>query len=150
MHVVKKKAVRGEKLRDLLLYVYMHNQFSKEKMKVADLKKIVDYSAGGVYSAFESPYLEKIGDEIRLTQEGKDFVRERILPQYEHYKSYGNLTIVIGIYFLFQWFEWTYFKVPLVSTWYFAALIIGFGIFLRFFILRFNFFITRKTKRLER
>ena len=118
-------------------------------MKVADLKKIADYSAGGVYSAFESPYLEKTGDEIRLTEQGKDFVEARILPQYDAYKSYGTLTIVVGVYFVFQWFEWTYYKVPLVSTWYFGTLIIGFGVFLRFLVLRFNFFVTKKTKKFE-
>jgi hypothetical protein len=102
--VVRKKAVRGDKLRDALLFVYMHNRFSKDKIKVADLKKIVDYSAGGAYSAFESRYLEKTGDEIYVTEEGEDYVKNRILPQYDVYKSYGNILLILGFFSSFNGF----------------------------------------------
>lgn len=147
--MVRKKSVRGDKLRDALLFVYMHNKFSKDKIKVADLKKIVDYSAGGAYSAFESRYLEKTGDEIQLTEEGKDYVKNQVLPQYDIYKSYGNVLLTLGIFFLFQWFYWTYLNVPVILSWYFALMILAFGLFLRFFILRFNFYITKKRKKME-
>jgi hypothetical protein len=147
--LVRKKAVRGDKLRDVLLYVYMHNRFSKDKIKVADLKKIVEYSPGGAYSAFESSYLEKTGDEIHLTEEGKDYVKNRILPQFNIYKSYGNVLLLLGFFFFFQWFEWTYLNVPVIPSWYFALMIFGFGLFLRFFILRFNFYVTKKRKKME-
>ena len=147
--MVRKKAVRGDKLRDVLLFVYMHNRFSKDKIKVADLKKIADYSTGGAYSAFESRYLEKTGDEIHLTEEGKDYVKTRILPQYDVYKSYGNILLILGIFFVVQWFEWEYLKFPLIPSWHFALVLLGSGLFLRFFILRFNFYVTKKRKRME-
>ncbi len=148
--MVGKKTVRGDKLRDVLFYVYMHSSFTKDKIKVADLKKIVDYSTGGAYGAFESGYLEKIGDEIRLTEVGKDYVKTRILPQYSVYKSYGNVLLMLGVFFLVQWFEWEYLKAPVIPSWYFALMILGLGLFLRFFILRFNFFVTKRRKKLER
>jgi hypothetical protein len=147
--VVRKKLMRGEKLKDVVLYVYMHNKFSKDKIKVSDLKKIVDYSAGGIYSAFESPYLEKIGDEIRLTEEGLEYVKERILPEYNVYKSYGNVLLLIGFFLAFEWAEWYFLKTRLEPTWYFAAIIIAAGFVLRFFVLRFNFIITKRRKRME-
>jgi hypothetical protein len=147
--LVRKKAVRGDKLRDVLLYVYMHNKFSKDKIKVADIKKIVGYSPGGAYSAFESSYLEKTGDEIHLTEEGKDYVKSRILPQFDTYKSYGNALLFLGFFFFFQWFEWTYLSVPVIPSWYFALVLFGCGLFLRFFVLRFNFYVTKKRKKME-
>ncbi len=150
MVLVRKKAVRGDKLRDVLLYVYMHNRFSKEKIKVSELKKIVDYSAGGVYSAFESPFLEKTGDEIHLTEEGTKYVKERILPKYGIYQSYGTVLLLVGIFFGFQWFEWTFVKVSIIPSLYFTIILMAFGVFLRFFILRFNFYITRRRKKIER
>lgn len=148
--MVRKKEVRGDKLRDAILYIYLHNKFSKEKIKVADLKKTVGYGSGGAYSAFESRYLEKINDEIRLTEEGKDYVKSRILPKFDIYKSYGNVLITLGIFFFVQWFEWTYLNVPLIPSWYFALLILILGFFLRFFILRFDFFVMKKRKKMER
>jgi hypothetical protein len=148
--VARNKAVRGDKLKDTLFYVYMHERFSKDKIKVADLKKIVDYSQSGVYGAFESPYLEKTGDEIHLTDEGKDYVKSRILPQYDVYKSYGTVLTLLGIFFLFQWLEWTYLNNPVIPTWHFVLLILVFGLLLRFFVLRLIFYVTKKRKKLER
>ena len=101
-------------MRDLLLFIYMNDSFSKEKIKVADLKRIVDYSAGGAYDAFQSPYIEKTGDEIHLTEEGKEYVKERILPQYNIYKSYINVLLLFGIFFLFQWFGRIYLNRPVI------------------------------------
>jgi hypothetical protein len=150
MNVVGKRTVRGDKLRDVLLFIYMHNRFSKDKIKVADLKRIVNYSAGGAYSAFESPYIDKTGDDIRLTEEGKAYVKERILPQYDVYKSYGNVLLLLGFFLAFQWFEWIFLNVPLIPPWYTALMILILGFFLRFFILRFNFFVTKKRRKLER
>lgn len=124
----------------------MHNRFSKDKIKVADLKKIVDYSAGGVYSAFESGYLEKAGDELYLTEEGKDYVKAKILPQYDVYRSYGNVLLVLGIFSLVQWLEWEYLKFPLIPPWYFALVLLGFGLFLRLFILRLEFYLTKRRR----
>jgi hypothetical protein len=147
--MVRGKAVRGDKLRDVLLFVYMNDKFSKDKIKVADLKKIADYSTGGAYSAFESPYIEKRGDEIHLTEEGKDYVKNRILPHYDAYKSYGNVLLILGFFLFFQWFEWTYLNVPVIPTWYLALTVFIFGLFLRFFILRFNFYVTKKRKKIE-
>jgi hypothetical protein len=148
--MVRKKMMRGDKLKDAVFYVYMHNQFSKEKIRVSDLKKIADYSAGGIYSAFESDYLEKIGDEIHITEKGKEYVKERILPQFSVYKSYGNVLILIGFFFAFEWAEWYFLKTRLEPTWYFAAMLLTIGLFLRFFVLRFNFFVTKRRKRIER
>lgn len=144
-----KNKIRGDKLRDAIFYVYLHNKFSKDKIKVADFKKTVGYGPGGAYSAFESKYIEKMGDEIHLTEEGQDYVKSRILPQFNTYKSYGNVLFFLGLFFFFQWFEWTYLNVPLIPTWYFALVILVFGIFLRFFILRLDFFVMKKRKKIE-
>jgi hypothetical protein len=149
VELARTKAVRGDKLRDMLFLIYMHNKFSKDKIKVADLKKIVGYSAGGAYSAFESPYIAKKGEEIHLTEEGEEYVKNRILPHYDIYKSYGNVLIFLGGFFIIQWLEWTFLKIALIPAWYLSLMIVALGFFLRFFVLRFNFYITRKRKKIE-
>jgi hypothetical protein len=141
--------VRGDKLRNIIYYVYLHNKFSKDKIKVSDLKETVGYSTGGVYSAFESDYLEKKNDEISLTTKGEKYVKEKILPQFSIYKSMSNVLIVLGAVFFLQWLEWTYLHFPLIIPWHGALLIIGLALFLRFFVLRFTYVIMRKTKKIE-
>jgi lipid-A-disaccharide synthase-like uncharacterized protein len=147
--LVKEREVRGDKLKDLILYVYMHDRFTKDKIKVADLKKIIDYSTGGLYGAFEtSGYVTKENDEIHLTQEGRDYVKNRILPRFDIFKSYGNILILLGAFFLIQWFEWTYHNVPLIPTWYLTLMVLGAGFFFRFCVLRYYFF-TMKRRRID-
>jgi len=117
---------------------------------VADLKKTVDYKgSGGIYSALESPYLEKINDEIHLTEEGKEYVKTKILPQFDVHKSYGYALITIGAFFAIQWFEWTYLNVPLIPPWYSALIMLIIGFFIRFFLLRFVFYLMKKRKKME-
>jgi hypothetical protein len=147
--MAKGKDVRGDKLRDIIFYVYQHDQFSRGKLKVSDLKKTIGYSTGGVYGAFESRYLEKVNDEIHLTEAGETYVKNRILPQFSIYKSYGTMLLLLGFFFFFQWFEWTYLQTPIIPQWYFVILIVCFGIFLRFFILRFNYLISKWRKKIE-
>jgi len=145
----KDESVGGDKLRNIIYYVYLHNRFSNDKIKVADLKKTVGYSTGGVYYAFESEYLEKKNDEIFLTPKGEKYVKEKILPQFSIYKSMSNVLLVLGGVFLLQWFEWNYLNFPLILEWYVAFIIIGLGLFLRFFTLRLSYWVMRKTKRIE-
>jgi lipid-A-disaccharide synthase-like uncharacterized protein len=148
--LVKEKEVRGDKLKDLLFYVYMHDRFSQDKIKVADLKKIAGYKRSGVYGAFESSrYVTKENDEIHLTQEGKEYVESRILPRFDFFKWFGNMLILLGAFFLMQWYEWTYQNIPLLPTWYLAVTVFGTGFFLRFFVLRFYFFIVKRRRRME-
>ena len=144
-----KKEVRGDKLRNAIFYVYLHNRFTKDKIKVADLKKTVGYGSGGAYSAFDSRYLEKENEKIGLTEEGEEYVKDRILPQFDVYRSYGNVLIVLGVFFFVQWFEWTFLNVPVIPSWYFALIFVVLGFFLRSFILRFKFYIMKKRKKME-
>jgi hypothetical protein len=121
----------------------------KNKIKVADLKETVGYSTGGVYSAFESIYLTKENDEIHLTEEGKEYFEDRILPRFDVYKSYGNVLIMLGLFFFAQWFEWTSLNVAVIPPWYSALMILGAGVFLRVFVLRLSYFIMKRRKKMD-
>ncbi len=58
--MTKEIDLRGDKLKDLIFFVYLHNRYSKDKIKVADLKKIFGYSSGGViYHHLDSSVLHK-------------------------------------------------------------------------------------------
>jgi lipid-A-disaccharide synthase-like uncharacterized protein len=146
--VVEKKEVRGDKLKDLILYVYAHERLSEDKIKVADLKRIVGYSTGGVYSAFASSgYITNKNDEIHLTQKGEEYVKNRILSRFDILKWCGNILILLGAFFLIQWLMWIYQNVPLIPTWYLALTVLGTGFFLRLLVLRYYFFSVKRRRR---
>jgi hypothetical protein len=147
--LTKKKDVKGDKLRNVMFFVYLHEKFSKDKIKVADLKKTIGYSTGGIYSAFESDYLEKEQDKIHLTEEGEDYVTRRILPQFDVYRSYGFVLIIFGLFFFLQWFLWVYARYPMIPSWWFPLMLLAFGLFLRFFALRFDFILIKRRKKME-
>jgi hypothetical protein len=141
--------MRGDKLRRIIFYVYLHNQFSDDKIKVADLKKIIGYSPGGVYSALESKYLERKNDEITLTEEGEAYAKSKLLSQFDTYKSVGTLAIAVGVIFILQWIDWTFSHITFLVQWYFAVAIIVLGVFLRFFVMRFSYFMMKRRKKIE-
>ena len=148
--MVKKKEVRGDKLRDMIFAVYLHNSFSKDRMKVADLKRIVGYSTGGFYSALESSgYFTQENNKINLTQEGKEYVKDEISPRFDIFKSFGNYLFMLGFFFLAQWAFWTYLKVAMIPEWYWTLLIFGCAFFLRFLVLRFSYFMMKRRKKIE-
>jgi hypothetical protein len=135
----KSKELRGHKLIELLHFVYLHNRFSKEKIAISSLKRTVGYSTGGIYNAFESGYLEKKNDEVYLTEKGRKYVEEHILERYTVFNPIGYFFIFLGFMLIFQWFQWTYTGEIMIFEWYVGVLIIGFGFFLRFFLMRLTY-----------
>jgi len=133
----KNEKLRGDRLRDLILLVYLNNKYGGEKIKLSWLKEKLGYSTGGLYSALdESGYFERKGDEIRLTEKGKAYLREHILPQYTVFYPIGNFLIILGLVLLLQWYLWTYLHTPMIFQWYSAVIVIAGGIILRVFLMR--------------
>ncbi|MEM2249423.1 MAG: hypothetical protein QXP16_01860 [Candidatus Bathyarchaeia archaeon] len=133
----KDEKLRGDKLRDLILFVYLNNKYGGEKIKLSRLKEKLGYSTGGLYSALdESGYFESRGEEIRLTEKGEAYLRKHILPQYTVFYPIGNFLIILGLVLLLQWYLWTYLQTPMIFQWYSALMIIAGGIILRVFFMR--------------
>jgi hypothetical protein len=148
--VVKKEEekLKGDKMRDLILMVYLNNKYDKDKNRIPWLKEKLGYSTGGLYNALdESGYFERTSDGICLTEKGINYLNKQILPQYTAFYSVGNLLITLGFVFLLQWYFWTYTQTPIIIPWHSAIIIIAGGILVRFFFLRLNHLIMKMKKK---
>ncbi len=155
-YLSKKKAkgedkLKGERLRDLIFMVYLNNKYGKGKNKISELEEIVGYkSPGGIYHALDSSgYFERNGDEIKLTKLANELLNKRILSEYNLANSTGNMIIIISLVLILQWVDWTYFNRAMIVQWYaFLPLLIG-GLFIRFFLLRLNYWIIKKQRKIN-
>lgn len=145
----KEESLRGDKLRELIFWVYLHNKYEKDKIRMSFLKEKVGYqSPGGLYSAIDSSgYFDRKNDEITLTQKGVDYLNKQILPQYKVFNPVGNLLIILGLTFLLQWYFWTYHNNPLVIPWYSAIICVAIGIVVRVFFMRIGYWIMKHSER---
>jgi hypothetical protein len=141
--------LRGDKLRELILWVYLHNKYEKDRIKMSFLREKVGYrSPGGLYSAINSSgYFDRENDEITLSERGLDYLNKRILPQYKAFDPVANFLIVLGLVFLVQWYFYTYLNSPMVIPWYSATICIAVGIFLKFFFMRIGYWIMKRSKK---
>lgn len=121
----------------------------REKNEIPALKEILGYSTGGIYNALDSSgYFERSVGCIKLTERGKEYLNKEILTPFKISNSVGNVLIAIGIVFFFQWAEWTYANRAIILPLWSALLAMSGGIFVRFFMLRLNFWLIRQSKRM--
>ena len=134
-------------MRDLILLVYLNNKYGKGKNDIPELKEILGYSTGGIYSALDSSgHFERTPTGIKLTGKGEDYLKGRILPQFSIYTTLGDVLVLLGAVFLIQWIERAYLDYNMIFPWHFSFLLIGLGLFVRFFILRFYRFVIKRRK----
>jgi phosphoglycerol transferase MdoB-like AlkP superfamily enzyme len=134
----------------LIFLVHLNNKYDNGRNEISELKSILGYSTGGIYSALDSSgYFEKKTNGIILTEKGEDYLRSRILPQYDIFKILGYAFIFLGLVFTLQWWEWTYLETNLLFPWYTNVSIIALGIFLSFFILRAKYFMVKRNRKVE-
>jgi hypothetical protein len=145
----KEENLRGDKLRELILWVYLHNKYEKDKIRMSFLKEKVGYRGpGGLYSAINSSgYFDKERDEITLTEKGVEYLNRKILPSYKAFDPVGNFLIVLGLVFLLQWYVWTYQHSPLIIPWYSAIICVVVGIVVRFYFMRIGYWIMKHSKK---
>jgi len=148
-HVSKKKEkkLKGDKLRELILVVYLNNKYDKDKNRIPWLREKLGYSTGGLYHALDnSGYFEREKDGIHLTEKGTNYLNKQILPQYTALYPIGDFLIILGFVFLLQWCFWTYAQTVTLVPWYSAIIVIAGGIFVRFFFLRLSHLIMKMKK----
>jgi hypothetical protein len=145
----KEKKLKGDKLRELIFLVHLNNKYGKERNEIPALKEILGYSTGGIYNALDSSgYFERTVDGIRLTKQGKEYLNREILTPFKISNSVGDVLIFVGLVFLFQWIEWTYAHSSLIFPVWSALVAIAGGVFIRFFLLRLNYWFIKKSKRM--
>ena len=141
--------LRGDKLRELILWVYLHNKYEKDPIKMSFLREKVGYrSPGGLYSAINSSgYFDRRNDEITLSESGLDYLSKRILPQYKAFDPVFNFLIILGMVFLVQWYFYMYLKNPMVIPWYSAIICIAVGVVAKVFFMRIGYWFMKRSKK---
>jgi len=79
----KEDSIKGDKLRDLILLVYLNNKYGLgKKIKISKLKEFLGYSTGGLYNALdESGFFIRKGDGIALSASGETYAGKKLLGQ---------------------------------------------------------------------
>jgi hypothetical protein len=143
----REEKLRGDKLRDLILLVYLNNKYGKGSNEIPALRETLRYSVGGIYSALDSSgYFERKTDRIELTEKGEEYLKSKILTQYSLINSVSNMLILLGFVFLVQWIDWNYAHYALILPWYSCLILLGCGLFIRFFTLRLNYWFIKRRK----
>jgi len=146
----KRTLIRGDKMRELLLLVYLNNKYGLgTKIEISKLKQLLDYSQSGIYSALdESGYFDRKGDEIRLSEEGEKYVKKEIMPLYNPFKTIGYFFIFVGLVLILQWYLLAFYGITLFLNWYpGAALIVG-GLIFRFALLPTDYWLLKVSRKI--
>ena len=144
----KKDSIRGDKLRDLIFLVHLNDRFGfGKKISVSKVKQYLGYSAGGVYNALdESGYLIRKGDDIFLSDQGKEYVRKELMQPYHVLHPIGYFFVFFGIILIAHWYLLTYHNFLLYFDWITGASFIIMGLFLRFALLPFLYWYKLREK----
>ena len=119
-------------------------------MTMSKIKNTLDYeSIGAVHDVVKnSGFFMQEGDEIRLSEEGMEYVKGRILPYFSAFNPISYFLVIIGILVLLQWYLRVYANIPIAFDWYAGlALVLG-GLILRFLFYRILFWAMKLRKTL--
>jgi len=133
----KDELIRGDKLRDLVLIVYLNNKYGLgTKIDDAKVQSFIGYSRSGFNTAInESGYFVRKGDEIMLSEKGERYVKKELMPYYKAFNPIGYFLIFLGSLLFLQWYLLTYFKFLLILDWLSGLSIIVGGLLIRFALL---------------
>lgn len=112
-------SIKGDKLRELILLVYLNDRYGlSKKLKVSKLKEILGYSTGGLYNALdESGYFERNKDEIALSEKGVRYAKENLMRQFRAIYPIGYFFLLFGIILIGHWYLLKYHNILLFFDW---------------------------------
>lgn len=147
--LTKKDLIRGDKLRDLILLVYLNDKYGLGKrVEVSKLKRFLGYSTGGIYNALdESGYFARKGDEILLSDKGEKYVRKELMQWYRVLYPTGYLIVFLGIILVAHWYLYTYHNVFLLFDWSVGFACIAGGLTVRFALPALTYWYLKITKK---
>ncbi len=153
MHLSKQKdeRIRGDKLRNMILLIYLNTKYGTGKVRISKLKETLGYKGQGIYNILDGSNLFETNlarDDVRLTEYGTRYVEKWWLPYFSAFNPVSYLFIILGSLLLIHWLLRTFANIIIVFDLYSGlALIVG-GIILRFFFLRLFFWIMKLSKKL--
>lgn len=146
----KRDLIRGDKLRDLILLVYLNDKYGLGKrVKISKLKRFLGYSTGGIYNALdESGYFTRKGDEILLSDKGERYVRKELMQWYRVVYPLGYFMVCFGIVLVGHWYLYTYHDIFLLFNWAVGFAFIGGGLVIRFALPLLTYWLLKITKKM--
>jgi hypothetical protein len=145
----KDQKLRGDKIRDLLLLIYLNEKYGGGKVRISALKETLGYSTGGIYNALdESGYFMRRGDVVTLSQSGQEYVKKQWIPYLQVVNPFSYFLIFIGSLLFMSWFLRTYYSIILVFGWYEGLLTIAVGLILRFAFSRIMYWFYKLRKKM--
>lgn len=129
-----KASLKGDKLRELMLFVYLNNKYGRStKYNISELKQFIGYSAGGIYNALDSSgFFVRNGSDITLSKKGKDYVKKELMHSFENFYPVSYFLVFLGVILLVHWYLYTYHGEYLVFEWNIGLAIVMSGLVLRF------------------
>lgn len=145
----KNEKLRGDKIRDLILLIYLNEKYGGSKVRLPTLRKTLGYSQSGIYSALdESGYFERKGDVITLSEKGQSYVKKQWIPYYSAFNPFGYFLILVGFLLFLSWYLRVYHGALLIFDWYQGIIVIIGGLIIRFALLRMLFWTLKLEKKL--
>ena len=107
-------------------------------------------SPGGIYDALNnSGYFDRTPTGVVLTEAGRKYLETEILSTYKIANTVSYAFMFFGAFLILQWADWTFAKNLIIIPWYSGLSVIVGGIAIRFFLIRFNYWFIRKTKKVS-
>lgn len=133
-----------------MFLVYLNSRYGAAKITMSKIKNTLNYeSIGAVHDIVNnSGFFMQEGDEIRLSEEGMEYVKSRILPYFSAFNPISYLLVILGALVLLHWYLRVYVNTLIVFDWYAGlALVLG-GVVLRFLFYRILFWTMKFRKTL--
>lgn len=140
-----KDSIKGDKLRELILLVYLNDRYGlNKKLKASKLKEFLGYSTGGLYNALdESGYFERNKDEITLSEKGARYAKRELMRQFKAIYPIGYFLLLFGIILVGHWYLLTHHNILLFFDWTVGFSFILGGLLLRFALPAFVFWMLK-------
>lgn len=149
-YLARRELIRGDKLRDLILLVYLNNKYGLgTAIRPSKLRQYLRYSTGGFYNALdESGYFTRKGDEIQLSSKGERYARMELMSQFRAFNPIAYFLVFFGIVLMAHWYLYTFYKTFLFFDWTVGMSFTILGLVLRFALPFFVYWFLKITKRL--
>lgn len=142
---MEKDSIRGDKLRDLILLVYLNNKYGLgTTIKLSKLKQFLSYSTGGLYNALDdSGYFIRKGDEITLSDAGERYARKNLMQRFRAVYPVGYFLTFFGMILIAHWYLLMYHDIFLFFDWTVGLSFILVGLLIRFALPPFAYWILK-------
>lgn len=145
----REQKLRGDRIRELVLLIYLNERYGRSRVKISTLKKTLGYSAGGIYNALDgSGYFQRKGDLVTLSEKGQEYVKRNWIPYFQVVNPFSYVLMLFGSILLIEWYLINYHNMMLVFDWYQGITLIAVGLALRFGFSRMMYLSLRLRKKL--